>query len=169
MTNLIEPSSLKGTVRSGASLAFLSLIRPHSAQAIMLHHLRIARPVSDLARSTDLYCRGLGLRIIGSFKDSDGFDGVMLGVPGSGYHFEFTYCRIHPVVPSPTAEDLIVLYIPMEAEWKTRCTSMSAAGFIQVPSFNPYWDIIGRTYEDPDGYRVVLQRSEWSTGEFPKE
>ena len=135
----------------------------------MLHHLRIARPVSDLTKSTGLYCQGLGLRILASFKDSDGFDGVMLGVPDSGYHFEFTCCRTHPVAPSPTAEDLIVLYIPLEAEWEARCASMSAAGFIQVPSFNPYWDLSGRTYEDPDGYRVVLQQTEWSPGEHPQE
>ncbi len=135
----------------------------------MPHQLRIARPVSNLARSTDLYCRGLGLRILGSFQDSDGFDGVMLGVPGSGYHFEFTYCRTHPLAPSPTAEDVIVLYLPTEAEWNARCASMSAAGFKQVPSFNPYWDLNGRTYEDPDGYRVVLQQTEWCPDVHPHE
>ncbi|WP_371418616.1 hypothetical protein [Acidisoma sp. S159] len=30
-------------------------------------------------------------------------------------------------------------------------------GFPAVASFNPYWDQLGRTYEDPDGYRVVIQ------------
>lgn len=135
----------------------------------MAQHLRIARPVSDLANSTDMYCRGLGLRVIGSFDDHEGFDGVMLGVRGSSYHFEFTRCRNHPVAPSPTPEDLVVLYIPAEAEWKARCASMLAAGFKQVPSFNPYWDISGRTYEDPDGYRIVLQQAKWSTVEHFKE
>ena len=28
--------------------------------------------------------------------------------------------------------------------------------------FNPYWDRSGRTFEDPDGYRVVIQRASWS-------
>lgn len=28
-------------------------------------------------------------------------------------------------------------------------------------SFNPYWDRLGVTFEDPDGYRVVLQRDAW--------
>jgi hypothetical protein len=46
----------------------------------MTLQLRIARPVSDLARSSDMYCRGLGLRIIASFVNHDGFDGVMLGI-----------------------------------------------------------------------------------------
>jgi catechol 2,3-dioxygenase-like lactoylglutathione lyase family enzyme len=131
----------------------------------MSPHLRIARPVSNLARSADMYCRGLGLRVVGSFEDHDGFDGVMLGVEGSSYHFEFTHCRSHPVTPSPTAEDLVILYIPVASEWQAACARMLAAGFKQVASFNPYWAAQGRTYEDMDGYRVVLQHGEWSNVE----
>jgi catechol 2,3-dioxygenase-like lactoylglutathione lyase family enzyme len=135
----------------------------------MQHHLRIARPVSDLAATQAMYCRGLGLRVIGSFEDHDGFDGVMLGVAGSNYHFEFTRCRSHPVVPTPTAEDLAVFYIPAPAEWQGACACMLAAGFRQVLAFNPYWDLRGRTYEDADGYRIVLQNAEWSNAETTAE
>jgi hypothetical protein len=39
------------------------------------------------------------------------------------------------------------------------CKLMVAAGFRVVPSSNPYWDRTGRTFEDVDGYRVVLQKS----------
>ena len=125
-------------------------------------HLRIARPVSDLSRSRSMYCHGLGLRVVDSFENHEGFDGVMLGLPGASYHFEFTHCRAHPVAPAPTAEDLVVLYLPKPAEWQSACATMLAAGFRQVASFNPYWDLRGRTFEDPDGYRVVLQNAEWS-------
>ena len=38
---------------------------------------------------------------------------------------------------------------------------MPAAGFGQVAAFNPYWDNRGRTYEDRDGYRIVLHNGEW--------
>lgn len=131
----------------------------------MTLHLRLARPVSDLARATDMYCRGLGLRVVGSFQNHEGFDGVMLASANAGYHFEFTRCRTHAVAPTPTPEDLMVLYIPNETEWTTRCNDMLAAGFTQVASFNPYWDNCGRTFEDPDGYRVVLQQAEWNTVE----
>jgi catechol 2,3-dioxygenase-like lactoylglutathione lyase family enzyme len=128
----------------------------------MLHHLRIARPVTDLARTTDMYRRGLGLRVIDSFADHDGFDGVMLGVAGADYHFEFTRARKHAVRPAPTVEDLVVFYLPSASEWRAACASMMAAGFRQVPAFNPFWETHGRTYEDPDGYRIVLQRADWS-------
>lgn len=112
-----------------------------------------------------MYCRGLGLRVVGSFENHEGFDGVMLGTAGANYHFEFTHCRSHPVVPAPTAEDLAVFYIPSSTEWQAACANMSAAGFKQVASFNPYWTIQGRTYEDQDGYRIVLQNAEWSNVE----
>jgi catechol 2,3-dioxygenase-like lactoylglutathione lyase family enzyme len=130
-------------------------------------HLRVARPVSDLARSTDMYCRGLGLSVLGSFEDHDGFDGVMLGVAGASYHFEFTYCRSHPVAPAPTPEDVTVLHMPVEEEWRAACARMLAAGFKPVASFNPYWDTRGRTFEDPDGYRTVLQQAAWDNVEVP--
>ena len=38
---------------------------------------------------------------------------------------------------------------------------MLAAGFRPVVSFNPYWAARGRTFEDPKGYRVLLQNAEW--------
>ena len=41
------------------------------------------------------------------------------------------------------------------------CKNMKAAGFIGVQSYNSYWDAAGKTFEDLDGYRVVLQNSEW--------
>lgn len=124
-------------------------------------HLRIARPVSNLARSCTMYCQGLGLDVIGRFRDHDGFDGVMVGQVGADYHFEFTYCRTYPVIPAPTPEDLVVFYISEPAAWHDTYARMRATGFLEVASFNPYWDRRGRTLEDLDGYRVVLQRADW--------
>ena len=127
-------------------------------------HLRIARPVTSLERSVEMYCRGLGLEEVGRFEDHDGFDGVMLGQAGahSAYHFELTHSRRHPVAPTPTPEDLIVLYVPNRTEWERACAAMTGAGFVVVPPFNPYWQARGRTFEDPDRYRVVLQNDAWS-------
>ena len=124
--------------------------------------LRIARPVSSLERSVAMYCGGLGLEELARFEDHEGFDGVMLGTSALPYHFEFTYCRAHPVVPMSTPEDLMVFYVPDPTEWQGLCASMLAAGFVEVSSFNPYWQRCGRTFEDPDRYRVVLQQAEWN-------
>jgi catechol 2,3-dioxygenase-like lactoylglutathione lyase family enzyme len=126
------------------------------------HQLRLARPVSDLERSVAMYCRGLGFAQIDRFENHGGFDGVMLGSTDLHYHLEFTYCRKHPVTPSPTPEDLIVFYLPNLAQWQRSSLAMLAAGFSEVKPFNPYWAQHGRTFEDPDGYRVVLQHAQWS-------
>ena len=127
----------------------------------MKSHLRIAHPVTNLTRARSMYAIGLGLQFLGSFEDHEGFDGVMLGREGLDYHFEFTHCRTHPVAPRPTAEDLAVFYFPNIAEWEAACANMLAAGFRQVESFNPYWDARGQTFEDLDGYRIVLQNAAW--------
>ena len=123
--------------------------------------LRIARPVSDLDRSVEMYCAGLGLSVLGSFRGHRGFDGTMVGEPGAEVHLELVVCRDHPVDPSPTPEDLVVLYVPESSEWAARCSAAAAAGFKEVQPFNPYWSEKGRTFEDADGYRVVLQNAAW--------
>lgn len=130
----------------------------------MAAHLRIARPVSDLPRAVSLYRHGLSLEELGRFADHEGFDGVMLGEPGGPFHFEFTVFRPHRVRPAPTPEDLLVFYVPDAGEWEHRCALMREAGFAEVAPFNPYWARQGRTFEDFDGYRVVIQRARWAPG-----
>lgn len=127
----------------------------------MTRSIRIARPVSDLRRSRDLYVRGMRLAVLGSFAGHQGFDGVMLGAPGAAYHFEFTHCRSQPIVPTPTIEDLVVVYIPDALDWQRSCDDMTGAGFMVVTSHNPYWERHARTFEDHDGYRTVLERDAW--------
>lgn len=120
----------------------------------MICHFRVARPVTNLPRTEAMYRKGLGLERLGHFNDHDGFDGVMLGKPGGAYHLEFTYCRSHPVKPTPTLEDLLVFYVSDREDWVHCCESMRVAGFKAVASLNPYWDRDGCTFEDSDGYRV---------------
>jgi hypothetical protein len=123
--------------------------------------LRIARPSDDLQRVSDMYCRGLGFERLGEFDDHQGFDGVILGHPHHGYHLEFTSHRGVTVGKAPTQDNLLVFYLPDAQEWETVCEQIQEAGFLLVASYNPYWDINGKTFEDVDGYRVVLQRASW--------
>ncbi len=125
-------------------------------------HLRIARPVRDLERSATQYERGLGLHRLGAFADHAGFDGVMLGQAGAGHHLELTHCRAHPIEPSPSAEDLLVFYVPDEAQAALRCQALLDAGFVEVEPFNPYWKERGRSFRDADGYTLVIQRAPWT-------
>ena len=125
-------------------------------------HLRVARPTDQLETIIKIYQDGLDLEIISSFEDHQGFDGVMLGKAGLGYHFEFTHQHGHTVGQAPTKDNLLVFYVPERAEWEARCKQMEAAGFKLVKSYNPYWDRLGKTFEDLDGYRVVIQNADWS-------
>jgi YycE-like protein len=123
--------------------------------------MRVARPTDNLASIAEMYATGLGFSVLARFVDHDGFDGVILGVPGQTYHIEFTARRGHVVGRAPTQDHLLVFYIPDRDEWESRCARMIGAGFRAVPSYNPYWDLGGRTFEDLDGYRVVLENAAW--------
>jgi len=124
-------------------------------------HLRVARPTDQLQAIVKMYQKGLDLEVIGSFEDHQGFDGVMLGKAGLDYHFEFTHQRGHTVGKAPTRDNLLVFYIPDRTVWVARCKRMETAGFKVVSSYNPYWDRLGKTFEDLDGYRVVIQNADW--------
>lgn len=128
----------------------------------MFTHMRIAKPVTNLERSFLMYSKGLSLKKIADFSDHDGFSGIMLGQDGLPWHMELTVCHHHPVQPLQTEEDLLILYYPDKDEWEHVCIRMSNAGFTVVDSFNPYWDVNGRTFVDFDGYRVVIQNKEWA-------
>ena len=123
--------------------------------------LRVARPSDNLEALLSFYVDGLGLHLLDRFEGHDGFDGVMLGKEGAPYHFEFTQAHGHPAGRAPTEDNLIVFYLPDRNTWERAVQKMKNAGFHPVVSFNPYWDRDGRTFEDPDGYRVVLQNAEW--------
>lgn len=104
-----------------------------------------------------MYRDGLRLDILSRFQDHDGFDGVILGKWDLGYEIEFTHQDGHPAGRAPTKDNLLVFYYPTPSSWSAVCRSMMDAGFKPVASWNPYWNAKGRTFEDPDGYRVVIQ------------
>ncbi len=85
----------------------------------------------------------------------------MLGHKGAAYHLEFTRKAGHKVGRAPTADNLLVFYLPDAGEWERAVARLEKAGYKSVKAFNPYWDKKGKTFEDPDGYRVVLQNASW--------
>lgn len=124
--------------------------------------LRVARPTDNLQQITDMYVNGLGFTLLGSFSGHNGFDGSIIGHPQHNYHLEFTCHHGTQVGKAPTQDNLLVFYLPDRLEWYWCCERMLAAGFVQVEAYNDYWDVVGRTFEDVDGYRVVLQNREWT-------
>lgn len=131
-----------------------------SSEILSTCHVRVARPTSQLESVTEFYRVVLGFETIGAFRDHDGFDGVMMGHPGMPYHLEFT-CEAGEAMSPPSKEHLLVFYVFDEKEWRRVTDEIESHGVRPVTSHNPYWDHSGRTYEDPDGYRVVIQNGSW--------
>lgn len=126
-----------------------------------MHTLRVARPTDNLPRVVRFYRDGLGLEELSSFSHN-GFDGVILGRKGFPYHLEFTHKHGHEAGKAPTQDNLLVFYIPDKAEWTNAVERMQKHGYEPVKSFNPWWDDGGKTFEDVDGYRVVLYNKGWN-------
>lgn len=124
--------------------------------------LRIARPSTDLARAQAFYVTGLGLHVLHRSSGQAGeHDLLIVGWPQGQWHLELVHDPAAPTVPTPTVEDLLVLYLdgPVPDPLVER---LEAHGGRRVPSHNPYWDRFGVTIVDPDGYRLVLCRRAWS-------
>lgn len=114
---------------------------------------RVARPAQDLDRSTAFYAGLLGLRRTGGFRDHDGFDGAFFALPGGG-ELELTTGPVE--LTGATDEDLLVLYVRDVDTVRERAAELEVDGVRAVESPNPYWNRWGRTFLDPDGYRVVI-------------
>ena len=123
--------------------------------------LRVARATQRLAQVTAFYVDGLGFERLAAFAGHEGFDGVILGFPGAPYHLEFTHQRDGNGSATPHPETLLVFYLPDAADWRAAVARLRALGAELVASLNPYWDRSGLTFEDPDGFRIVLQQDVW--------
>ncbi|MDT0546542.1 MULTISPECIES: VOC family protein [Streptomyces] len=125
--------------------------------------IRIARPSRDLAAAMRFYVEGLGLDVLWrTTEHAPGkHDLLMLGPRDGVWHFELTHDPEQPLEPSPTVDDLFVVYLgePVDEDLVNR---LLATGGTRVTAHNPYWDEHGVTVADPDGYRLVLCSRSWT-------
>jgi catechol 2,3-dioxygenase-like lactoylglutathione lyase family enzyme len=125
----------------------------------VIETIRLARPSCDLTAAERFYVEGLGLSVLyrATAAAPGEHDLLMVGWPAAAWHLELVATT---VAPTPTAEDLLVLYqgAPIDDALVTR---LEQAGGTRV-SQGPYWDRWGVTVADPDGYRLVLSTRGWS-------
>lgn len=121
--------------------------------------IRVARPTNQLQRVLQFYRDGIGLQVIDAFEAHKGYSGVMLGLPGHRYHLEFTQHEHGTSSQAPSRDNLLVFYIPDKEAIAQVVKRLGALGYQPVPPENPYWDSQGVTFEDPEGWRVVLMNT----------
>jgi catechol 2,3-dioxygenase-like lactoylglutathione lyase family enzyme len=124
--------------------------------------IRLARPSRDLAAAERFYVHGLGLQVLyrATAESSDEHDLVMVGWPRAAWHLELVGGPHLNVAPSPTAEDLLVLYLSAPVD-ESLVARLEENGGRRV-SQGQYWDRWGVTVADPDGYRLVLSSRTWT-------
>lgn len=116
---------------------------------------RAARPTKSLEKIVEFYRDGIGLPVVGQFRDHEGFSGVMFGLPDARAHLEFTEGP-HAPAAAPHPEENYVFYVPDPAAAEAIVHRLAARGYASVPPANPYWARGGTTIADPDGFRVVV-------------
>lgn len=119
--------------------------------------LRVARHTERLDAVVAFYRDGIGLSEIGRFHDHDAYEGVFLAIAGTGAHLELTAGGEHGG-PQPHPESLLVFYLGDDEAVRAVTDRL---GLDPVAPANPYWADHGLTFEDPDGFRVVLVPERW--------
>jgi catechol 2,3-dioxygenase-like lactoylglutathione lyase family enzyme len=117
---------------------------------------RVARPTDQLEAVVRFYHEGLGLPVLGRFAGHAGYDGVMLGLPDASHHLEFTQHAGGSPGTAPSQDNLLVLYFDDRAQLDALVARLASMGHAAVEPENPYWRGKSITFEDPDGWRVVL-------------
>lgn len=153
--NTRRPAS--GGRRVGELLAAQAGTDQHWPNHLPVGAFRFARPAARLAECTHFYRDVLGLTVISDFTGHNGYDGVILGLPGHSVHLELTYQAADPHIPEPSSENQFVFYLPDADVVADVATRLRAAGHEPVRLENPYWSARGvLAFVDPDGWHVLF-------------
>jgi catechol 2,3-dioxygenase-like lactoylglutathione lyase family enzyme len=122
--------------------------------------IRVARPTDKLAEVVTFYRDGMGLPMIAHFENHAGYSGVILGTPTGHFHLEFTHAEAGSPCPAPTKDNLLVFFIAEDKVYAEAVKRMKDHGYEPLEPENPYWKDKSYTFEDPDGWRMVIYRGE---------
>jgi len=128
------------------------LIQPFSHM-----QLRVARHTNDLKIIIAFYTELVGLQNLGSFSDHDGYNGVFLGYENKDWHLEFTESS-EPPSHSSDEDDLLVFYTDSDEEFNKSIARFEEKGLKAIPAKNPYWNLHGKQFLDPDGFAIIITK-----------
>jgi hypothetical protein len=103
----------------------------------------------------------VGFGVLAQWEDHEGYDGAVLSIGNATRQLELL--QHHGVIPTPTSEDQIVLYLGSASAVNEAVERVRQAGHQPVISPNPYWEHDGaKCFVDPDGYWLILSPSSWA-------
>lgn len=116
---------------------------------------RGARHTDDLPAIVDFYTNILGLELLFSFENHNGYSGAFLGKPGHNWHLEFTSSSTKAAhIPDP--EDLLVFYPTQKEDYDGIIQRIEEKDIEIVTPQNPYWTENGVMILDPDGFGIIV-------------
>jgi catechol 2,3-dioxygenase-like lactoylglutathione lyase family enzyme len=158
-----QPLDLDDEQRSmndAVSEHFPEIILAPSVDHLLSHRnipgLRVARPTKDFPGAITFWTRVVGLEILTQFEDHDGYNGAILGHSQTPWELEITHHSSGLPLPSPTDEDIIVLYADRHSADEI-INRLLQAGHLPIEHPNPYWRTMGASvHTDPDGYTLII-------------
>ncbi len=117
--------------------------------------LRVARHTDDLEKIKAFYIDILEFELLGSFENHDNYDGIFIGKSDLHWHFEFTKSN-KKAKHIFDEDDILVLYPVSILEYNKLISNLLNNNISTINSKNPYWDVNGKMFLDPDGYRIVI-------------
>jgi catechol 2,3-dioxygenase-like lactoylglutathione lyase family enzyme len=127
---------------------------------------RFARHTSNIEKLKDFYTKILGFKVLGEFKNHDGYDGIFLGKENENWHLEFTQNQDSPV-SNFDEDDILVFYPETKPEFEKILLNLQTFNIPLKDAKNPYWKENGICFEDCDGYKIVVANLEIFNIKFP--
>jgi catechol 2,3-dioxygenase-like lactoylglutathione lyase family enzyme len=124
--------------------------------SLQVQSTRLVRVSRHLEKVVRFYRDGIGLQELSRFVDEKGYSGVCLGIAGQNWEMEITQHKSLKPSPAPDKDNLLVFYMDGMGAIGKLVITLGRMGHFPVSQEHPLWHEVGVTFEDPDGWRVVL-------------
>ncbi|MDM1071383.1 VOC family protein [Empedobacter brevis] len=116
---------------------------------------RSARHTNRIKEIETFYTKILNLDILGDFKNHNGYDGLFIGKANTDWHLEFTTSS-DDVNHQFDEDDCLVFYPETQEEYEAVIKNLEFYRIEPIQAKNPYWNINGISFLDPDGFVVIV-------------
>ena len=116
---------------------------------------RYARHTQNLEKLIGFYTKVLDFKVLGDFKEHNGYDGVFLGKENENWHLEFTQDNNIPESKSDD-DDILVFYPKLLEEFQKIVANLELYKVPILQPKNPYWKENGICFEDYDRHKIII-------------